>query len=830
MPLHSLSMLLLVLASTPATAADAWPTFRNGALNTGFSSLSIGEEAMSPYPHRLPRTTETSGLIWATAVSDAEGTVYVGSSDKHLYAISAEGTTLWTYRLTDRADSLIDSASALTPDGKLVIPGGDGILHAVDRVTGRRLWLFHAHHASDDSHQSGAVVNSFEGNVQVGPDGTIYAGSDNGTLYALDGNGRERWAFRTGMMIWSSPAVDPANRWLAFGSLDGNLYVLDPSTGRELARLKFKDSIKSSPSSDGNGRLFFGVSDGTIRAVDLDLRGPRARLTPAWAYKTGDEVYSSGATHDGKVVFGSLDGGVYCLDSRTGRRLWVYRTGSRVAGSPVITRDGAVLFGAKNGKIYALELSTGERRWSFRTTDRGVRANLDASASVTADGRVVIGSYSGLVHDLPLETCPRYPGDARCEFGGFSDIPAFTDGVAEDEPVLRVQDRLGRYSQAPAAALALAEPLRLRLVSVDENGWNPRAVLNPNQVTVETSPKVEIEAVVSSDGRTLNVRPKRHYSASTEYRLTVRGRVLDQEKSWLLDRLRPFWAGRPFAWTTRFHTVPHSGGLNGGPEDLEGATWGVKSLFLYQPEALETYTPAALDGQGFRISLLGSAPGHDDFALLALPALPTEAGVRILSEPSKAFVLRGTLQDRAIRAVGGFRLAAMGAEMKFRRFGFEATLDHRGGLSEATFHGTASCLSIRANAGSFQFPMSLLNQVCDHRLRVQVEGSLEGRRDWAAAEDRITGVRLESLARRKRPRQVEAKLVADEAAVLPETFLATLVAWDEKRRAPPEQITLAIRKSAFDSAGRATVRFPIPMRRPWRDSDLTLLLNGATLR
>ena len=60
----------------------------------------------------------------------------------------------------------------------------------------------------------------------VGADGTIYVGSDDDNLYALNPNGTLKWKFSTGN--WGvSPAVG-TDGTLYFGSLDYNLYAVGP--------------------------------------------------------------------------------------------------------------------------------------------------------------------------------------------------------------------------------------------------------------------------------------------------------------------------------------------------------------------------------------------------------------------------------------------------------------------------------------------------------------------------------------------------------------------------------------------------------------------------
>ena len=167
----------------------------------------------------------------------------------------------WKYQIYDRADSLIDSAAVLAPNNLVVVPGGDGYLHALNRDTGEQVWDFKAYGASDKTHQEGSIVNSFEGNVQLGPNNILYAGNDNGYLYAINPEGKELWNFKTNMMVWSSPAFAPNGEWMVFGSLDGNLYVLNPETGDLIDKVKIGYDIKTSPMTDEVGNIYFGCSN-----------------------------------------------------------------------------------------------------------------------------------------------------------------------------------------------------------------------------------------------------------------------------------------------------------------------------------------------------------------------------------------------------------------------------------------------------------------------------------------------------------------------------------------------------------------------------------------
>ena len=87
----------------------------------------------------------------------------------------------------------------------------------------------------------------------LAPDGTIYIGSHDFHLYALDANGGEKWRFKTDGFVHGSAVVGADGR-VFFGSFDGRAYALDPA-GKELWRFQTGDKIESCPALVGR-RLY----------------------------------------------------------------------------------------------------------------------------------------------------------------------------------------------------------------------------------------------------------------------------------------------------------------------------------------------------------------------------------------------------------------------------------------------------------------------------------------------------------------------------------------------------------------------------------------------
>lgn len=254
---------------------------------------------------------------------------------------------------------------------------------------------------------------------------------------AVDRLGGEAWRFRTGGPVRSSPAVTSGTVYV--GSADGRLYALDRRTGAERWRADAGSAVQSSPAVSGD-RVYFTTRDNAIHAVDRRTGDPVWRVATGetlpfpWGYEGWDYILSSPVVVDGVVYAGSGDGGVYALDGATGRQLWRYRTGGRVRSSPAVV-DGVAYVGSTDGWLYALDASSGEPRWRFETegvslnsADFGYDRRSITSSPAVVDGVVYIGSRDARTYAVDAATGREL---WRVEEGSAWTIssPAVADGV-----------------------------------------------------------------------------------------------------------------------------------------------------------------------------------------------------------------------------------------------------------------------------------------------------------------------------------------------------------------------------------------------------------------
>ena len=165
-------------------------------------------------------------------------------------------------------------------------------------------------------------------------DGTVYFGSDDGHLYAVDAqDGGARWKFATEGIVRSRPALADGRVYVA--SDDGFLYAVDAQQGKQIWRTDI-----------GN-------------ALARDVR-EKLGLSPA---ATGyDYRQSSPVAAEGRVYVGSHDGNVYALAADTGQIAWAYQTGDKVRATPTVDH-GVVYIGSWDKSMYALSAADGEVLW-----------------------------------------------------------------------------------------------------------------------------------------------------------------------------------------------------------------------------------------------------------------------------------------------------------------------------------------------------------------------------------------------------------------------------------------------------------------------------------
>jgi outer membrane protein assembly factor BamB len=265
----------------------------------------------------------------------------------------------------------ISSSPTIGADGTIYVGSSDGVIYAIN-PSGSKKWSINI---------GSWIVTA----PAVGVDGTIYVGVNNHKLYALNPDATEKWSFTAGSEIRSSPAIG-YDGTVYVGSDDNTLYAINPD-GTEKWSFTTGGYIGSSPAIGPDGTIYVGSDDRNLYAI-------YPWGAQKWAFYTGDHIYSSPAVGaDGTVYVGGVDTRLYAVNP-TGSEKWHYNTGSNIYSSPAIGANGTVYVGCDDMNLYAIS-PDGNEKWVFPTG-----GTIFSSPAIGADGMVYVGSGDGKINAI----------------------------------------------------------------------------------------------------------------------------------------------------------------------------------------------------------------------------------------------------------------------------------------------------------------------------------------------------------------------------------------------------------------------------------------------
>jgi FOG: WD40-like repeat len=327
---------------------------------------------------------------WAVAAILIAGLVvwYELSGTKSVVPEQSAIPEKWHFKATGR----ITGALALADDGTLYATSEDGFLYALD-PTGKLQWKF----------QVGPTV----GGPAVGADGSIYVSNAKQEIYAIDHSGNKLW------MAGGGPYADQ-NTGNTAAAIDSNyLYAFWRGLLRAVrlrdgyfqwpAGMGFKNyaSVSILPNGlvvyPGVGRVDAVGSEGKTVweypepnppiTVDLLLanngRPPRGNF---WL-ESGIAV-----SPDGTMYAGAANSTMVAI-SPEGVFLWDFKSkpGSVNRATPLISIDGTIYFAAGDGGLYALN-ADGTQKWAVE-----IRAPIIATPMLAVDGTIYVATGAALV-------------------------------------------------------------------------------------------------------------------------------------------------------------------------------------------------------------------------------------------------------------------------------------------------------------------------------------------------------------------------------------------------------------------------------------------------
>ena len=205
--------------------------------------------------------------------------------------------------------------------------------------------------------------------------GTVYVGSTDNTLYALDAKQWGlKWSFKAGGPIRFAPAV--WNNRVYFSARDNRVYALNAETGELIWQFDSKTWMDS-PTIAANGRVYIGaytqkihVINGVTGELESQPKGrvlinsieyvcSQGQLRPIspqhqvdfWRGHTS-YTYSYPVIANGMVYIGARDSQIHALDAESKAEIWSYPTRGFIDSAPAIS-DGVLYVTSYDGYVYA---------------------------------------------------------------------------------------------------------------------------------------------------------------------------------------------------------------------------------------------------------------------------------------------------------------------------------------------------------------------------------------------------------------------------------------------------------------------------------------------
>lgn len=285
-------------------------------------------------------------------------------------------------------DSAVTGSPVAAADGTIYVGTSNGTVYAVNRY-GMVMWRT-------------SVGARVRGAGAIGADGTVYIASDTGKLYALEEwSGRLKWSSAgRGYSVYGSPIIggDGTVYYADYGSsttsTGGRLWAINPSDGSVRWFVDKPGKIVATPAISQNGATIY---------MNDSLRELGAYTTAAGAltwFRGGAfdpffeadiaDAASVAVDGDGTLYVASTSGYVRALHPSDGRTLWSWNAGSPILASPIFTfTPGYVVVATAGGTVSMLRTPVASTRLVF---SRAVGGRIVGTPMTAYNGDIHVGS------------------------------------------------------------------------------------------------------------------------------------------------------------------------------------------------------------------------------------------------------------------------------------------------------------------------------------------------------------------------------------------------------------------------------------------------------
>jgi outer membrane protein assembly factor BamB len=238
----------------------------------------------------------------------------------------------------------------------------------------------------------------------VSAEGSVFVGSDGGTMYCLEGtDGELKWSTKVDGEIRCEPAIQ--DEMLIFTTGAGSVYALHQTTGEKIWQFAMGEEQKkdmwdyfySSPVVH-QGNVYVGCGNGKL----FSLAASTGKKN--FVFTTEGIVHVKPVIYNNLVCFGSYDGFFYAVNTTDGTLAWKFDTyGHEYFKKGAVQNNAGVvgntiLFGSRDFKVYALDGTSGQEKWNMHEKGSWV------SAPMTVDGQSVYFGTSDSHHFYKLNS------------------------------------------------------------------------------------------------------------------------------------------------------------------------------------------------------------------------------------------------------------------------------------------------------------------------------------------------------------------------------------------------------------------------------------------
>ncbi|HEY3111242.1 MAG TPA: PQQ-binding-like beta-propeller repeat protein, partial [Chloroflexota bacterium] len=104
---------------------------------------------------------------------------------------------------------------------------------------------------------------------------------------------------------------------------------------------------------------------------------------------------------DGQTVyFGANAGGVYALETATGKKRWQAPLYGTIYAATELDREGRLYVATTSGHVIALEAASGRQLWDWSANGQPAATSIWTAPAILPDGRLVVADRDGLVYLL----------------------------------------------------------------------------------------------------------------------------------------------------------------------------------------------------------------------------------------------------------------------------------------------------------------------------------------------------------------------------------------------------------------------------------------------